>query len=190
MPAHSVARWVRRKFGVWRIERPLADGSAGVSIPCVLCRRVMDALAVRWEATGPAGSIVRADDDPPSAPTRRQRNMWAEAKGRPGALLCDIRKRVVSVLFRPPVIGCVVVSVMGCPLSRAVRLSTQRGKKNEKRQSSLEAPVAAHSQQTRQAPARSVFRSTQRRSCPSRDCPPHSHSPRQQQWPMLSRRTL
>lgn len=70
-----VADWIRRHYGAWTVERVLSDGSLGVSVPCLLCRRAMDRLGVRWVATGRDGSQVgSADPSPPeSSLTRQQR---------------------------------------------------------------------------------------------------------------------
>lgn len=49
--AHEAARWLRRKFGgdmtVWRYR---ADGSLGCSVPCALCRPVLQRFGFRVHA--------------------------------------------------------------------------------------------------------------------------------------------
>lgn len=43
--------WLRRKFGAHMVVwRPLADGSQGCSVPCVMCRKTLLALDVHVHA--------------------------------------------------------------------------------------------------------------------------------------------
>lgn len=71
----KIARWIRRRYGIWHVERFLSDGTPGISIPCLLCRRVLDRLGVRWEATNRDGETVGSHDPrpPTSTLTRRQK---------------------------------------------------------------------------------------------------------------------
>lgn len=73
-----VADWIRRHYGAWTVERVLSDGSCGVSVPCLLCRRAMDRLGVRWVATSREGCRVGSTDpEPPkSSLTRRQKQQF------------------------------------------------------------------------------------------------------------------
>lgn len=48
VPKHQIVRWIRRKAGaqltVWR---QLADGSLGISVPCIVCRNALQAFDLR-----------------------------------------------------------------------------------------------------------------------------------------------
>jgi hypothetical protein len=67
------ARWLWHAFGTLRVVRHTRDGTAGVSLPCVLCRRALDATGARWTALTRDGCTVTEHDAPPSQPTTRQR---------------------------------------------------------------------------------------------------------------------
>eukprot|EP00878_Enallax_costatus_P005062 GHUV01005322.1.p1 GENE.GHUV01005322.1~~GHUV01005322.1.p1 ORF type:complete len:144 (+),score=33.03 GHUV01005322.1:159-590(+) len=71
VPRHQVVRWVRRKAGaqltVWR---QLADGSLGVSVPCVVCRNALQLFDIRvtcMVAPGQWFSGYVTDEDAPAA---------------------------------------------------------------------------------------------------------------------------
>ena len=42
--------WLHRKYGTIHIERLRDDGTPGCSIPCVLCRKVLDKYRIKWTA--------------------------------------------------------------------------------------------------------------------------------------------
>ena len=67
------ARWLCRAFGTLRVVRFQKNGTAAVSLPCVLCRRALDATGARWTALTRDGCTVNERDAPPSQPTARQR---------------------------------------------------------------------------------------------------------------------
>lgn len=76
---HQVVRWVRRKVGsdivVWRVR---ADGSAGCSLPCVLCQRQLQLFGLRVTCTTSDGRLWRghlgkSDDSPVCKSTSGQR---------------------------------------------------------------------------------------------------------------------
>jgi len=46
---HQFAAWVKRKFGTLVIYRETSYGN-GVSLPCVLCRKVIEKYGLRWRA--------------------------------------------------------------------------------------------------------------------------------------------
>jgi hypothetical protein len=77
VPRHQVVHWVRRKAGtsitVWR---HLADGSLGVSVPCVVYKEMLAQFDLRvtcMVAPGPwyCGRLTEADA-PPAKPTSGQ----------------------------------------------------------------------------------------------------------------------
>jgi len=74
VPKHSVAKWVRRRAGTLTVERRTSDGAQACSLPCILCRRVLDAFDLRWRATAWDGTVVTRDEAPPPRFTHRQRN--------------------------------------------------------------------------------------------------------------------
>lgn len=43
------SNWVRRKFGTIVISRPTSYGD-GVSLPCVLCRKMIEKHKLKWKA--------------------------------------------------------------------------------------------------------------------------------------------
>ena len=75
---HSVARWVRRRAGTLRIERFDASGKSACSLPCILCRRVLDALGLRWIALTRDGQMVTESDAPQSELTRKQKMIFCK----------------------------------------------------------------------------------------------------------------
>ena len=76
-PPHAVGDWIRRKHGALTVSRTVyaPDGSLvfGASLPCIMCRRVLEHHGLRWCAMLPSGVMVdSAYDSPPSKPTGRQ----------------------------------------------------------------------------------------------------------------------
>jgi len=73
--AHRMVLFVRRAVGRLTIRRTTADGCAACSLPCLYCRRQLDAFHVRWDAMSPSGPV----DDRTAGPSRlthRQQNGW------------------------------------------------------------------------------------------------------------------
>jgi hypothetical protein len=78
---HGVQRarfthWAYRKFGRLIIERVRKDGEPGTSLPCVICRKVLDRLQIQWTAHI-NDTWVTNYDAPPSKPTTKQRLKWS-----------------------------------------------------------------------------------------------------------------
>lgn len=68
------AHWAYRKFGVLKIERVRKDGLPGTSLPCVICRKVLDKLRLPWTAHVKTHWVRSTDPDvPKSKPTTKQR---------------------------------------------------------------------------------------------------------------------
>ena len=72
--------WVHRKVGKLVITRDKGDGFMGTSIPCILCRKVLDRQMIQWRAhigevwvdsQRDAGSL------PPSKLTQKQKKTFA-----------------------------------------------------------------------------------------------------------------
>ena len=69
-----LAHWAHRKYGDFVVRKVRRDGGIGTSLPCVICRKVLERWAVQWRAhIGPVW--VRSTDPhlPPSRPTSTQR---------------------------------------------------------------------------------------------------------------------
>ena len=77
--AHRVALFVRRLVGRLTIARSTADGAAACSLPCLYCRRQLDAYRLRWTAQAWDGPVDESTA-PPSRLTHRQRNGWCQAR--------------------------------------------------------------------------------------------------------------
>jgi len=72
--SQKFALWVHRKFGDMVVWRNLADGSPGLSLPCVLCRKALEKLSIQWRAhLGPTWHSH--NDAPKSRPTHKQITM-------------------------------------------------------------------------------------------------------------------
>ena len=68
---HNFATWVHRKYGDMVVWRNLADGTPGLSLPCVLCRKALERLSIHWTAhLGPQWHTH--NDAPKSMPTHKQ----------------------------------------------------------------------------------------------------------------------
>jgi hypothetical protein len=68
---HRFAHFVRRSVGCLSISRCTADGIDACSLPCLLCRRQLDAFHLRWRARDWEGP-VSDDTAGPSTLTQRQ----------------------------------------------------------------------------------------------------------------------
>jgi hypothetical protein len=72
--ATKFATWVHRKYGTMIIWRNLADGSPGLSLPCVICRKALEKYSIQWRAhLGP--NWHTSSDAPRSQPTHKQVSM-------------------------------------------------------------------------------------------------------------------
>jgi hypothetical protein len=66
--------WLNRKYGTMYIERVRHDGHFGRSIPCVMCRKVIEKYRIKWCAfDGHTWLHSSRDTVPDSAPTNKQR---------------------------------------------------------------------------------------------------------------------
>ena len=75
------SRWIHRKYGDLIIRRDLHGGGLGTSLPCVVCRKVLDRMSIQWRAH--IGDIwVRSTDPnvPKSKPTHRQYVVFSKIK--------------------------------------------------------------------------------------------------------------
>ena len=75
VPPHRITRFVRRAVGWLVISRVTAEGEAACSLPCVLCRRRLDAFHLRWVARDWVGTVDNLSAGP-STFTQRQRNAF------------------------------------------------------------------------------------------------------------------
>ena len=66
------AHWLSRKHGEFTVVRLRRDGQPGVSLPCVICRKVLDRMGIRWRAHI-GREWVTNENAPPSQPTQKQR---------------------------------------------------------------------------------------------------------------------
>jgi len=73
--AHRIAHAVRRAAGLVSVTRLTAAGEDTCSLPCLFCRRKLDALHVRWRAHDWSGPVDCASA-PPSNLTQRQRMLF------------------------------------------------------------------------------------------------------------------
>jgi hypothetical protein len=73
---HQFAAWVKRKFGTLVIHRETSYGE-GVSLPCVLCRKVIEKYGIRWKAYDGETWIdsLITKNIPKSKPTNKQRRL-------------------------------------------------------------------------------------------------------------------
>jgi hypothetical protein len=76
-PARFVC-WAYRKFGEMTIQRTRRDGVMGTSLPCVICRKVLDRLGLPWRAHINEHWVYSTDlDVPDSKPTNKQRHYFS-----------------------------------------------------------------------------------------------------------------
>lgn len=68
-------RWLYRKHGTMIISRIRHDGTHGISIPCVLCRKRIEKFRIRWSAFDGTKWVHSNNPDnlPKSRPTNKQR---------------------------------------------------------------------------------------------------------------------
>jgi len=83
VPKARFSHWTKRKYGTLIIQRVRKDGQPGTSMPCVVCRKVLDRMRIPWTAHVNATWIRSTDENvPKSKPTNKQKNLWAKADGR------------------------------------------------------------------------------------------------------------
>jgi hypothetical protein len=72
-----LARWIHRKYGDLIVVRKLGNGDMGTSLPCVVCRKVLDRMSIQWRAHIGSKWVRSTDPDlPESRPTHRQSQSW------------------------------------------------------------------------------------------------------------------
>ena len=66
--------WTYRKYGELVVTRLRRDGQPGTSLPCVLCRKVLDRTQIPWRAHIDHQWVSSRDPVvPPSKPTQKQK---------------------------------------------------------------------------------------------------------------------
>lgn len=70
---HEFPSWLHRKFGIMYIERLTHDGLYGRSIPCIMCRKVIDKYKIQWAAYDGKEWVYSSGKVPDSKPTNKQR---------------------------------------------------------------------------------------------------------------------
>jgi hypothetical protein len=66
--------WTYRKYGELVVTRLRRDGQPGTSLPCVLCRKVLDRTQIPWRAHIDAHWVSSRDPDlPPPKLTQKQK---------------------------------------------------------------------------------------------------------------------
>jgi hypothetical protein len=68
------ATWVHRKYGDMVVWRNLADGSPGLSLPCVICRKAIESKGIQWRAHL-GHTWYTQETAPKSRPTHKQMTM-------------------------------------------------------------------------------------------------------------------
>lgn len=72
---HNFSSWLHRKHGVLIVCRHTSYGD-GISIPCVMCRKVIDKYNIKWIAhDGEKWVHSNSENVPNSRPTNKQRNL-------------------------------------------------------------------------------------------------------------------
>ena len=70
---NNFSRWVHRVHGDLVVWRPRKDGIMGTSIPCVLCRKMIEKYNIQWTAyNGTEWVHSNRGDVPASRPTHKQ----------------------------------------------------------------------------------------------------------------------
>ena len=66
--------WTYRKYGELVVTRLRRDGQPGTSLPCVLCRKVLDRVQIPWRAHIDYQWVSSRDPDlPPPKLTQKQK---------------------------------------------------------------------------------------------------------------------
>ena len=79
IPLNKFSQWVHRIHGTLIVYRQLGDGSnnMGISIPCILCRKVIEKYHIKWAAFDGKRWIHSWDENlPQSKPTHKQRMIF------------------------------------------------------------------------------------------------------------------
>jgi len=70
---HKIIHWIHKNEGVLVVERFTADGAPATSLPCVLCKQMLDKYQIKWVAFYDDRWVKSTDEVlPPSRPTARQ----------------------------------------------------------------------------------------------------------------------
>jgi hypothetical protein len=70
-----LAHWIHRKYGDLVVSRVRRDGGIGTSLPCVICRKILDKNSIQWRAhIGPVWVRSTDPDVPKSKPTNKQKH--------------------------------------------------------------------------------------------------------------------
>jgi len=69
-----LAHWIHRKFGDFVIKRVRKDDGQGISLPCVICRKILDKKLIQWRAHIEHHWVKSTDEFvPKSKPTNKQK---------------------------------------------------------------------------------------------------------------------
>ena len=73
---HKFPEWLHRKYGELVVERRTCYG-LGNSLPCVICRKAIEKIGIRWTAHDGTKWIhsEKSEYVPPSIPTNKQSRM-------------------------------------------------------------------------------------------------------------------
>lgn len=73
VPNHKIIPWINKHEGEIVVERYLKNGDEASSLPCVLCRNILDKFSIKWRAYHDGHWISSTDPIlPKSIPTSRQ----------------------------------------------------------------------------------------------------------------------
>ena len=72
---HNFSTWVHRVYGDMNIWRMRKDGILGCSLPCVMCRKVIERCGIQWTAYDGSTWVhsKKSEYVPKSQPTNKQR---------------------------------------------------------------------------------------------------------------------
>jgi len=73
---HNFTSWLHRKYGELVVERKTVYGD-GISMPCVLCRKAIEKLEIKWRAFDGERWVhsVKTPDIPDSIATHKQKRV-------------------------------------------------------------------------------------------------------------------
>jgi hypothetical protein len=78
VPPSKFPHWLHMKVGSLIVMREKSDGNLGTSLPCILCRKVLDRENIQWSAHIGDQWIHSTDEDvPPSKFTNKQRGYFS-----------------------------------------------------------------------------------------------------------------
>ena len=73
--------WTKKKYGPLVIKRVRRDGQMGTSLPCIVCRKVLDRLHMPWVAHIDTQWVKSTDQNvPKSKPTHKQKTLWEKKR--------------------------------------------------------------------------------------------------------------